>query len=48
MKTVTVEEFVKAVTGSLVNVESVDHYGISLNITCARVQAVLLIVLASA
>lgn len=38
MKTVTVEEFVKAVTGSLVNVESVDHYGISLNITCAKVE----------
>ena len=31
MKTVTVEEFVKAVTGSLVN-------GISLNITCAKVE----------
>ena len=37
MKTVTVKAFVEAVTGNFVSVESTDHYGISLDIPCAKV-----------
>ena len=38
MKTVTVKAFVEAVTGKFVSVESTDHYGISLDIPCAKVE----------
>ena len=39
METVTVKEFVEAVTGKFVSVEkSTDHYGISLDIPCAKVE----------
>lgn len=38
METVIVKAFVEAVTGSLVNVESTDHYGISLDIPYAKVE----------
>lgn len=38
MKTVTVKAFVEAVTGNFVSVESTDHYGISLDIPCAKVE----------
>ena len=38
METVTVKEFVEAVTGKFVSVESTDHYGISLDTPCAKVE----------
>lgn len=38
MKTVTVKEFMEAVAGNFISVESRDHYGISLDIPCAKVE----------
>lgn len=37
MREVTVKEFVKAFEGMTVNVESIDGYGVSVNITKARI-----------
>lgn len=38
MKTVTVKDFMEAVAGNFISVESTDHYGISLDIPCAKVE----------